>query len=136
MFSHAMSLINVPCICKHVILSDFKYVDKLCLTLCNPMDCSTPGVPVSDYLLDFAQVHFHCIGDALQPFLLFPSIFPMSWHFTSEYWPKYWNFSFNISPSSEYSELISFRIDKFDLLTVQGTLKTLLQHNSSKASIL
>ena len=79
-----MSLINVPCICKHVILSDFKYVDKLCLTLCNPMDCSTPGVPVSDYLLDFAQVHFHCIGDALQPFLLFPSIFPNIKFFSNE----------------------------------------------------
>ena len=80
-------------------------------------------------------MHSNHISFSLQSFPTSRS-FPVSRHFTSEYWPKYWNFSFNISPSSEYSELISFRIDKFDLLTVQGTLKTLLQHNSSKASIL
>ena len=75
------------------------------------------------------------------PLLLLPSVFPSIWVFSSESalcirWPKYWSFSFSISPSNEYSELISFRIDLFDLLAVQGTLKSLLQHYSSKASIL
>src|SRR5574341_2570009 len=75
------------------------------------------------------------------PLLLLPSIFPSIRVFSNESvlcirWPKYWNFSFSISPSNEYSELISFRMDWFDLLTVQGTPKSLLQHHSSKASIL
>ena len=75
------------------------------------------------------------------PLLLLPSIFPSIRVFFSESalhirWPKYWSFSFSISPSNEYSELISFRTDCFDLLAVQGTLKSLLQHHSSKASIL
>ena len=75
------------------------------------------------------------------PLLLLPSIFPNIWVFSSESalhirWPKYWSFSFSISPSNEYLTLISFRIDWFDLLVVQGTLKSLLQHHSSKSSIL
>ena len=75
------------------------------------------------------------------PLLLLPSIFPSIRVFSNEsalsiWWPKYWSFSFNISPSSEYSELISFRMDWLDLLVVQGTLKSLLQHHSSKVSIL
>ena len=75
------------------------------------------------------------------PLLLLPSIFPSIWVFSNESalcirWPKYWSFSFNISPSNEHSELISFRMDWLDLLAVQGTLKSLLQHHSSKASIL
>ena len=111
------------------------------------MDCSTPGFPVLPHLLDLAQTHVHWVGDAIQPshplsspFLL-PSIFPSIRVFSSESvlcigWPKYWNFSFSISPSSEYSGLISFRMDWLDLLAIPGTLKSLLQHHSSKASIL
>ena len=111
------------------------------------MDCSTAGFPVHHQLLDLVQTHFiqlvtpsnHLI--LCHPFLLLPSIFPSIRVFSSEsvlcsQWPKYWNFSFSISPSNEYSGLISFRIDCFDLLAVQGTLKSLLQHHSSKASIL
>ena len=115
--------------------------------LCNPMDCSTSGFPVPHHLPELAQVHVHCIGDAIQPshplsspFLL-PSIFPSIKVFSNESvlhirWPKYWSFSFSISPSNEYSGLISFKIGWFDLPAVQGTLKSLLQHHSSKASIL
>ena len=198
-------------------------VAQSCLTLCVPMDGSTPGIPVPHHLLKFAQVHVYCVGDAIQPshpltpsspsvlslsqyqglfqwviclhqfisvqmlspvwlfatpwtaahqaslsiinsqsllkfmsiksvmpsnhlilccpLLLLPSIFPSVRVFFSELilcirWPKYWSFSFSISPFSEYSGLISFRIDWFYLLAVQGTLKSLLQHHSSKASIL
>ena len=111
------------------------------------MDCSTPGFPVLHYLLEFAQTHVHLVSDAIQPshplppLLLLPSVFPSIRVFSNESalcirWPKYWSFSFSISPSNEYSGLISFRIDWFDLLSVQGTLKSLLQHRSSKASIL
>ena len=111
------------------------------------MDCSIPGFPIHRQLLEFAQTHVHQVSDAIQPShplsspLLLPSIFPSIRVFSSELvlhirWPKYWSFSFNISPSNEYSVLISFRIDWFDLLTVQGTLKSLLQHHNSKASIL
>ena len=107
------------------------------------MDCSTPGFPVQ--LLEFAQTHVHRVGDAIQPSHLLSSPsppffkFPSIRVFSSESvlcirWPKYWSFS--ISPSNEYSGLIYFRIDLFDLLAVQGTLKSLLQHHSSKASIL
>ena len=108
------------------------------------MDCSTPGFPVLHYLLEFAQIHVHWVSDANLlilscPFLLLPSVFPRIRVFSNESvlhirWPKYW--SFNISPSNEYSGMISFRIDWFDLLVVQGTLKSLLQHHSSKASVL
>ena len=116
-------------------------------TLCNPIDCSTPGFPVLHHLLQLTQTHVHLVSDAIQPFvlchpllllpLIFPSIrvFPMSWALCIR-WPKYWGFSFSISPSNEYSGLISFRIDWFDLLAVQVALKSLLQHHSSKASIL
>ena len=111
------------------------------------MDCSTPGLPVCHQLLELARTHVHEVGDAIQPShpVLSPSpptsIFPSIRVFSSESalrirWPKYWSFSFSISPSNEYSGLISFRIEWFGLLTVQGTLKHLLQHHSSKASIL
>ena len=111
------------------------------------MDCSMPGFSVLHYLLDFAQSHVHWIGDAIQPshpllpFHLLPSTFPSIRVFSSESalhirCPKYWSFSFNISPSNECSGLISFRIECFNLLTVQVTLKSLLQHHNSKASIL
>ena len=111
------------------------------------MDCSTPGLPVHHQLPEFTQTHVHRVGDAIQPShpLLSPS--PPAFNlssirvFSNESvlcirWPKYWSFSFNISPSSEYSGVISFRMDWLDLLAVQETLKSLLQHHSSKALIL
>ena len=111
------------------------------------MDCSTPGFPVHHQLPEFTQTHVHRVGDAIQPFhpLSSPSLSAFNLSqiriFSNELalhirWPKYWSFSFSISPSNDYSGLISFRIDWFDLLAVQGTLKGLLQHHSSKASIL
>ena len=114
-----------------------------CLTLCDPMYCSMPGFPVHHCLLAFAQTHGHWVSDAIhrlifcRPLLLLLSIFPNIRVFSNESalhirWPKYWLFSFNTSPSSEYSGLISFRIDWSDLLAVQGTF----QHHSVKASIL
>ena len=116
---------------------------------CDPMDCSTPGFPVLHHLLEHAQTHVHRFGDAIQSshplssLFLLPSIFPSNRAFSNELalpirWPKYWTkyWSFSISPSNEYSGLISFRIDQLDLLAVQGTLKSLLQHHNSKASVL
>ena len=111
------------------------------------MDCNTPGLPVHHQLLEFTQNHVHWVSDAIQPshpllpLLLPPSIFPSIRVFSNESvlhirWPKYWSFSFSLSPSNEYSGLISFRMDWLDLLAVQGNLKSLLQHHSSKASIL
>ena len=109
------------------------------------MDCSTPGFPVHCQLLELAQTHVHRVSDAIQPshrpLLLPPSILPCIRVFSNESvlhirWPKCWRFSFSISPSNEYSGLISFRMDWLDLLAVQATLKSLLQHHSSKASIL
>ena len=124
----------------------FSSVAQLCLTLCDPMDCRTPGLPVHHQLLEFTQTHAielvmpsnHLI--LCCPFLP-PLIFPSIRVFSNESvlrirWPKYWSFSFNISPSNEYSGLIYFRMDWLDLLAVQGTFKSLLQHHSSKASIL
>ena len=111
------------------------------------MDCSRLGSSVLHCLLEFAQTHVHWVGDTIQPShpllsLLFPpSIFPSIRVFSNESalcyrWPKHWSFSFTISPSNEYSGLISFRIDWLDPLAVQGTLKSLLQHHSSKSSVL
>ena len=116
-----------PCFCLSVA--------KSCLTLCNPMDCSTPGFPVHHQLPELAQTHVHRVGDAIQhlilcrPLLLLPSVFPSIRVFSNESvlpirWPKYWSFSF--SPSNEYSGLISLGIDWFDLLSVRGTLRSLL----------
>ena len=115
--------------------------------LCDPMDCSMPGLPVLHHLQERAQTHLHWLYHAIQPYrpLLspspLPSVFPCIRIFFNESilhirWPKYWSFSFSISPSTEYSGLISFRIDWFDLLAVQRALKSLLQHHSSKVSIL
>ena len=125
----------------------FSSVTQSCLTLCDPMDCSTPGFPVLHHLLEVARTHIHWVGDAIHqlvlccPLLLLPSVFSRIRVFPNESvlrirWPKYWSFSFNISPSNEYPGLISFRMNWLDLLAVQGTLKSLLQHHSSKASIL
>ena len=121
-----------------IALTIWTFVGKA-MSLCNCMDCSTPSFPV-----------LHCLPEILKlmsiepvmpsshlilccPLLLLPSIFPSIRIFSSESalhirWPNYWSFSFSISSSNEYSELISFRIDWFDLLAVQGTLKSLLQH--------
>ena len=109
------------------------------------MDCSTPHLSVLYQLLKFAQVHVHCIGDAIShlilwcPLLLLPSTFPRVRDFSNESavcirWPKYWSFS--IGPSVDYSGWISLKIDWLDLLAIQGTLKSLLQHRILKASIL
>ena len=119
----------------------FSSIAQSCLTLCDPMDSSTPGPPVHHQLPESTQTPVHWVGDAIPSLLLLPSIFPSIRVFSNESdlhirWPKYWSFSFNISPSNEYSGLISFRIDWLDPLAVQGTLKKLLQHHSSKASIL
>ena len=125
----------------------FSSVAQSCPTLCDPMDCSTPGLPVRHQVLEPTQTQVHRVSDAIQPFhplfplLFLPSIFPSIRVFSSESvlcirWPKYWSFSFSICPSSKYSELISFRIDWLDLLAVQGTLKNLLQDHRSKAAIL
>ena len=124
----------------------FSSVTQLCPTLCNPMDCSMPGLPVitnSQSLLKLMSIELVMPSNHLNlcpPLLLLPLIFPSIMVFSNESvlgirWPKYWSFSFNISPSSEYSGLISFRMDWLDLLAVQGTLKSLLQHHSSEASI-
>ena len=107
-----------------------------------PMDCCTPGFPILQYVLELAQTHVHWVDDAIQPshpLLFLPSILPSIKVISNELalsirWPKYWGFT--ISPSNEYSELISFRIDWLDVLAVQGTLKSLLQYHSSKAWIL
>ena len=106
------------------------------------MDCSIPDLPVHCQLPEFTQTHVHWVSDAIQPSQPLWSPFPPSIRvFSNESvlcirWPKYWSFSINISPSNEYSGLISFRMDWLDLLAVQGTLKSRLQHHSSKASIL
>ena len=125
----------------------FSSVTQSCPTLCNPIDCSMPGLPVHHQLLEFTQTHTiesvmpsnHLI--LCHPLLLSPSIFPSIKVFSNESalpikWPKYWSFSFSIRPSNEYSGLISFKMDWLDLLAVQGTLKRRLQHHSSKTSVL
>ena len=121
-------------------------VAQSCPTPCDPTVCSMPGFPVFHYLPEFAQTHVHesvmppdhliCL-----PLLLLPSILPGIKVFSSESalcirWPKYWSFSFSISPPNGYSGLISFRIDRFDLLAVQRAIKNLFQHHSLKGSLL
>ena len=112
-----------------------------------PMNLSTPGLPVHHQLPEFTQTHVYLVGDAIQPShplsspTPLPSIPPSIRVFSNEStlhmrWPKYWSFSFSIIPSKEHPGLISFRVDRLDLLAVQGTLKSLLQHHSSKPSIL
>ena len=130
-----------------LIPPQFSSVSQSCMTLCDPMNYSTSGLPVHCQLPEFTQTHVHQVGDAIQPShpLSSPSppTFNLSQHqvFSNESvlhirWPNYWSSSFSISPSNEHSGLISFRVDWLDLLAVQGTLKSLVQHHSSKASIL
>ena len=122
-------------------------VAESCLTLCYPMKSSTPGHPVHQQLPEFTQLMFiesvmpsnHLL--LCHPLLLLPSIFPSIRVFSNESalrirWPKYWSFSFSIIPSHEYSGLIFFKMDWLDLLAVQETLKSLLQHHSLKPSVL
>ena len=128
-------------------LVQFSLVTQSCPALCNTTECSTPGLPVHQKLLESTQTHVHWVSIAIQPshpllspFFL-PSIFPSIRVFSNESalpirWPKFWSFSFYISPSNEHPGLISFRMDWLDLLAVQGTIKHLLQHHSSKASVL
>ena len=128
-------------------LVQFSSVTQSCPALCDPMGCSMPGFPIHHQLLEPTQTMSivsvmpsnHLI--LCHPLLLLPSIFPSIRVFSNESvlpirWPKYWSFNFSISPFNEYSGLISFRMDWLDLLAVQGTLKSLLQHHGSKASIL
>ena len=147
-----MSFISLSCLISlnrifSTILNCFCSVAKSCPTLWDPVDCSIPGFPVLHHLPEFVQTHVHWVDDAIQPYCPLPSPslpafnLPSSRVFSKESalrirWPKYWSISFSISPSNEYSGSISFRIDWLDLLAVQGTLKSLLQHHSSKASIL
>ena len=127
----------------------FSSVAQSCPTFCDPMDYSTPGLPVHHQLPELTQTHVHWVSDAIQPSHPLSSSSPPAFDLSQHQslfnknesvlrirWPKYWSFSFSISPSNEQSRLISFRMDWLDLLAVQGTLKSLLQHHSSKASIL
>ena len=125
----------------------FNSVAQSCLTLCDPMNRSMPGLPVYHQVPEFTQTHVHQVSDAIQPshplrpLLPLPSILPSIRVFSNEStlrrrWPKYWSFSFNISPSKEHPGLIAFRMDWLDLFAAHGTVKSLLQHHSSKASIL
>ena len=128
-------------------LVQFSSVTQSCPTLCDPMNHSTPGLPVHHHLPEFTQTHVHRVSDAIQPShpqssASPPAPIPPSIRvFSSEStlhmrWPKYWCFSFSIIPSKEIPGLISFRMDWLDLLAAQGTLKSLLQHHNSNTSIL
>ena len=119
----------------------FSLVTQSCLTLCDPMNCSTPDLPVHHQLPEFTQTHVHQVGDAILPSHPLSSPSPpapnpsqhqslFQWVNFSHEWPKYWSFSFSIIPSKEHPRPISFRMDWLDLLAVQGTLKSLLQHHS------
>ena len=146
------SQVNVPpflplSLIHAAINNGFSSVTQLCPTLCDLMDCSTPGLPVHHHFPEFSQTQVRQVGEPsnhlilCRPLLLLPSTFPSIRVFSNEStlrirWPKYWSFSFSISPSNEHPGLISFRMDWLDLLAVQRTLKSLLQHHSSKASVL
>ena len=133
--------------CSFMPSVQFSSVAQSCPALCDPMDCSTPGLPAitnsrrppKPMSIQLMMPSNHLI--LCCPLLLLPSIFPSIRVFSNESilrirWPKYWSFRFSLSPSNEHPGLISFRMDWLGLLAVQGTLKSLLQHHSSKASIL
>ena len=135
------------CVCVTKQSPSFSAVAQSCPTLYDLMDCDTPGLPVHHQLPELTQTPVHRIGDAIQPSHPLSSLSPPAFNLaqhqglfrrvsSSIRWPKYWSFTFSTSPSNEHSGLISFRIEWFDLLAVQGTLKSLLQLHSSKASIL
>ena len=132
----------------HTCQNQFSSVAQSCPTLCNPMNRSTPGLPVHHKLPEFTQTYAYQVGDAIQPSHPLSSPPPPapnpSQHHGLFYWVNslnevakvpVWSFSFSNSPSNEHPGLISFRMDSLDLLAVQGTLKSLLQHHSSKPSI-
>ena len=140
-------ILNKYYILHKYIRPQFSSVSQSCPTLCDPMDCSTPGLPVHHQLQEFTQTHVHWVGDAVQPShpLLFPSppTFNLSlhqglfkWISSSHQVAKVLEFHLHHQSFHEYSGLLSFKMDWLDLLAVQGTLKSLLQHHSSKASIL
>ena len=146
-FSSYYWMLWVLCIFWIQIIYQFSSVAQLCLTLCNPMNHSTPGLPVYHQLLESTQTHVHWVGDTIQPSHPLSSPSPptlnlsqhqglFKWVSSSHQVAKVLELHFSISPSNEDSGLISSRIDWFDLLAVQGTLKSLLQHHRSKASIL
>ena len=127
------------------VIIQFSSVAHCCPTLCDHMDCSMPDLPVHHQLPESTQTHVHQVGDVIQQshplssLLLLPSTFPSIRVFSNESalrirWPKYWSFRLSISPSKEYPGVVSFRMGWLDLLAVQGTLKSLFQHHSSKAS--
>ena len=128
----------------HIV--QFSWLPQSCPILWDSMDCGRPGLLVHHQFPELTQTHVLRVSDASNHLilchpLLLPSIFPCIRVFPNDSvlcirWPKYWSFSFNISPSDEYSGLISFRMNWLDLLAVQGTLKSILQHHSSKASVL
>ena len=122
----------------------FSSVAPLCLTHCNPMDCSMPVFPIHHQLPKLAQTHVHRLSDTIQLFHSLSSPSPLSLIFPSisifsngsvfcNRWPKYWSFSFSISPSSEYSGLISFQMDWFDLLVVLEKTESPLDHKEIKS---
>ena len=124
----------------------FSSVAQSCPTLCDPMNCSMPGLPVHHQLPEFTQTHVHWVSDAIQPshpllspFFLAPILRSITVFFNESNlcmrWPKFWSFSFSIIPSKEIPGMISFRMDWLDLFAVQETVKSLLQYHSSKGSI-
>ena len=136
---------------KQLLLQDwpiqFSSVAQPRPTLCYPMDCSTPALPVYHQIPEVTQIHAHWVSDAIQTSHPLSSPSPPHFNLSQHQglfnesalcirWPKYWSFNFNISPSNEHPGLISFRMDWLDLLAVQETLKSLLQHHNSNASIL
>ena len=148
LFSSSCAFLNLLQHTERNIKSDqIRSVTQSCPTLCNPINRSTPGLPVHHQLPEFTETHIHRVSDAFshlilcRPLFLLPPIPPSIRVFSNEStlrmrWPKYWSFTFSIIPSKEIPGLISFRMDWLDLPAVQGTLKSLLQHHSSKASVL
>ena len=149
-FSRQEYCSGVPITTVHqMLLSLVQSLSRVGHLVQSPMVCSTPGLPVHDQFPELAQTHVHRVGDAIQPSCPLSSPLPPDFNlyqlqglFQEEesalhtLRPKHWSFSFSFSPFNEYSGLISLRIDSFDLLAVQGILKSLLQHHSSKASVL
>ena len=133
-----------------IVCNDFQFssVTQSCPNLCDPMNCSTPGLPVHHQLPEFTQTHVHRVNDTIQPFHPLSSPSPPAPNppsvrvFSNEStlrirWPEYWSFSFNISPSNEHSGLISFRMDWLDLFAIQGTLENSTpQFKSISSSVL